>query len=375
MVSFRDDAAMAAFRQHVRSEIDGYLAQHKGEPFDQGRWFEFLRERRWYVPAWPKEYGGGELSVTEQFVLSEELALRRLPRPGGIGIAMAGPTIITHGTGDQKRRFLPGLLDPGEVWCQLYSEPGAGSDLASLQTRAVRDGDVWRVTGQKIWTSGGHEAKYGILLARTDPDAPKHAGITYFIVDMRSPGITVRPLVNMAGLHHFNEVFLEDVEVPHENVVGEVNRGWYVGTTTLNFERSNIGSAIEQRRQVEDLAESVRRGVFPNTPIARMVIADLFICTEIASLLSYRVISQQARGVPPSVEASVSKLYSTELSQRIAREGMRIAGMYGPVSSKPWRRGPHGLRYLLTVPTTIAGGTSEIQRNLIAQRGLGLPRD
>jgi alkylation response protein AidB-like acyl-CoA dehydrogenase len=291
-------------------------------------------------------------------------------------MALAGPTIMAFGTPEQKARFIPRLLEPGAWWCQLYSEPGAGSDLASLQTRAERDGDNWRVNGQKIWTTFGHRAQYAILLARTDPAAPKHKGITYFIVDMKSPGITVRPLVNLADQHEFNEVFLEDVLIPNENIVGELNRGWYVGASTLNFERSNIGSAVELKRRIEDLAVFARtEGIVAHHPEVRHALADLAISVEVANLMSYRVISMQLRGAPPSHESSASKLFSSELQQRLAVVGMKIAGLSGQVMTGPRRLGPHGLRYLLSVQNTIAGGTSEIQRSLIANKGLGLPRD
>ena len=214
-------------------------------------WRKALASRGWVAPAWPSAYGGAGLTAVEQFILNQEFAEAQAPGFGGLGVMMLGPTLIAHGTEEQKQQHIPRILDGTIQWCQGYSEPGSGSDLASLQTRAIRDGDDFVVNGQKIWTSGAHQADWCFCLTRTDPDAPKHRGITYLLIDMKTPGITVRPLVNMASQHHFNEVFFEDVRVPARNVLGEVNRGWYVGTTTLDFERSSIGNSVGQRQSVE----------------------------------------------------------------------------------------------------------------------------
>ena len=214
-----------------------------------------LSTRGWIAPAWPKEYGGAGLSVMQQFIMNEEFAENRVPPVGGMGVSMVGPTIITHGNEDQKKEHLA-ASSRGEVqWCQGFSEPGSGSDLASLQTRAVKDGDDYVINGQKIWTSGAQYAHWMFMMARTDPDAPKHKGISYFLVDMKSPGVEVRPLTNLANQNMFNEVFFEDVRVPAKNIVGELNRGWYVGTTTLDFERSSIGSAVGVKLQLDDLVK------------------------------------------------------------------------------------------------------------------------
>lgn len=376
MVSFRDDPSSANWRTEVQRFLSEHLPNGWQRGMDERAWLEKLRAQGWYVPAWPQEYGGQDMSVQDQFVMNQEFALKQAPRPrAGVGISLAGPTIISWGTAEQKAQFIPELLKPGAFWCQLYSEPGAGSDLASLQTRAERDGDHWRVNGQKIWTTYGHRAQYGILLARTDPTAPKHKGISYFIVDMKSPGITVRPLVNMGNEHHFNEVFFEDALIPNENIIGGLNNGWYVGASTLNFERSNIGSAIEVRQRVEAIIDSARVLGVLGDPIVRHQLADVLIATQVASLLSYRVISMQVRGIPPAYESGLSKLFTTELLQRIAQLGMRVLGMPAQVMAGNYSPGIHALRYLLTVQTTIAGGTSEIQRSMIAAKGLGLPRD
>jgi len=392
-----DSPEEAAFRKEVQEFIDKEapklgrdaggteLEQMVSGFMSSQGWFKKLADRGWVVPAWPKEYGGAGMTVMQQFIYNEEMALHRAPRPGHliIGVGMAGPTIITHGTEDQKKRFLPGLARAEDVWCQLYSEPEAGSDLASLQMKATKDGDDYLLNGTKIWTTMAHMAKYAICLARTDPEAPKHRGISYFIVDMKTPGIDIRPPVNMVGTHEFNQVFMDNVRVPKENLVGEENRGWYVGVTTLDFERSSIGSSIGARQNVEGIvgfAKEHRAEPFSklDSPVIRMEFADRLIETEVAQMLSYRVISMQSRGLVPNHEASLLKLYTTEMNQRIARTGMKLIGLYGTLGrgeERAPRQGGFAGTFLRSIANTIEGGTSEIQRNVIAQRGLGLPRD
>jgi alkylation response protein AidB-like acyl-CoA dehydrogenase len=402
-MDFKDTAEEAAFRQDVRGFIASNLpddlkpgsdrGREAGEMFTRGpamkEWTKALAAKKWIAPAWPVEYGGAGLSVMQQFIFNEEMAEARAPRPGGIATGFAGPTLIVHGTEDQKKKYLPDILTGEVIWCQGYSEPGAGSDLASLQTRAVRDGDDFVVNGQKIWTSGAHVSSWMILLTRTDPDAPKHRGISYFIVDMKSPGISVRPLVNMADSHEFNEVFFDNVRVPRENLIGEENRGWYLAQTTLSFERSNIGSAVGQRQSIQDLIRFARETSDGQSTLSwnealRTELIDRYIETNVATMLSYKIVSMQAKeGVPPGHEASVAKLYGTEMNQRIARTAMKIVGLYGQLDrrqsdeARRWlpQRGRLEYMYLRSVANTIEGGTSEIQRNIIATRGLGLPRD
>jgi len=325
------------------------------------------------------------MTVMEQFIFNEEMALNRAPRPMHliIGLGMAGPTIITHGTDRQKGQFLPGILSGDDVWCQGYSEPGSGSDLASLQTRAVRDGDDYVINGQKIWTTLAHVAKWMILLTRTDTEAPKHKGITYFIVDMKTPGITVRPLVNMGGRSEFNEVFFENVRVPKQNIIGEENQGWYLAMTTLDYERSAIGSTTGMKQTVEGLVRFAREHIDEHTsvlrlnPMLRYELTDRTIEVEMARMLSYRVVTMQSRGEIPNYEAAIMKVYSTELNQRIARTGLAMLGLYGQLhrgSPLAPNDGRYCSTFLRSVAYTIEGGTSEVQRNVIAQRGLGLPR-
>jgi alkylation response protein AidB-like acyl-CoA dehydrogenase len=280
---------------------------------------------------------------------------------------------MLYGSDEQKKRFLPAILSGEEKWCQGYSEPGSGSDLASLQTRAVVDGDDFVVNGQKIWTSGAHRADWIFLLTRTDPDAPKHRGISYLLADMRSPGITVRPLVNMAGSHEFNEVFFEDLRVPRKQLVGDLNRGWYVGMATMDFERSAIGGVAGNRRDLEDLVDMVKALPGGTPSHVRNEIADRQVEVDVTRMLSLRIIGIQESGGVPNYEASVAKLFTSELNQRMARTAVKALGLSGQAPrnaiQEKWKQA-----YLRTVSSTIAGGTSEIQRNIVATRGLGLPR-
>ena len=351
---------------------------------DYAVWREKLAGRGWIAPAWPKEYGGAGLSTMEQFIMNEEFAEAGAPQLGGMGVSMAGPTIIVHGTEEQKQEHLPKILKGETWWCQGFSEPGSGSDLASLQTRAVRDGDDFIINGSKIWTSGAQRANWMFMLARTDPDAPKHRGISYFLMDFTSPGISVQPLVQMSGTAGFNQVFFDNVRVPAKNVVGEVNRGWYIGTTTLDFERSSIGSAVGIRHTVDELIKWNRENgdksvsTIKRNPMARYDLVDRYIETNVARMLSYRVIHMQNVGQIPNMEASMAKLFMTELSQRVARTAMKTIGLYGLSWDRENEWSPSGAgfsrAYVNSVGQTIAGGTSEIQRNIIAQRGLGMPR-
>lgn len=388
MIDFRDTPAEAAFRAEVRAfvrrEAPATVDVDEAAFVGNTEWKRKLASRGWITPAWPKQYGGAGLGVMEQFIFNMELAELRAPPVGGVATVFAGPTLIVHGNDEQRAKYLPEIVTGEVVWCQGYSEPNAGSDLAGLQTRAVRDGDDYVVNGQKIWTTGAQHARWMILLARTDPDAPKHRGITYFIVDMRSPGVTVRPLINAAGSHEFNEVSFNDVRVPRENVIGEENRGWYLAQTTLSFERSGIGAAVGARQLVEDIAKVAREGpagrrVGPHKDAIRIEIAERLVEAEVATMMSFNIISIQAKvGLVPGHEASAAKLFSSELGQRIRRTGMQLIGLYGQLRPSNGIAVPFEGRmrylYLRSAAATIEGGTSEIQRNIIATRGLGLPR-
>jgi len=292
---------------------------------------------------------------------------------------MIGPTLIVHGSDEQKTRYLPKITSGEHIWCQGYSEPGAGSDLASLQTRAVRDGDEYVVNGQKIWTSGGHRANQMFCLVRTDPDAPKHRGISFLLIDdiKTTPGLTIRPLINMASRHHFNEVFLEDVRVPATNLIGEENRGWYVAMTLLDFERSGVGATAGQRHTLERLADALRKASAESREANRARMAELVVGNNVARLLGLRVASMQSKGLVPNYEASVIKIFQSELGQRIFNFGVNMLGLSGQlVPEEPTAplAGDMPENYLMSVPSTIYSGSNEIQRNVIATRGLGLPR-
>jgi alkylation response protein AidB-like acyl-CoA dehydrogenase len=389
-VEFGDSPQQAAFRAEVRSFLetrapDRFRARLEGrsswQPLAEAmrEWRETLRERGWIAPAWPQEYGGAEMGVMEQFILNEEFAEARIPHPAHSS-RNVGPTLIVHGSEEQKAEHLERIRSGEVSWAQGFSEPGAGSDLASLSTRAVRDGDDYVVNGQKIWTSNAHLANWIFMLVRTDPDAPKHRGISYLIAPMDTPGIQIRPLLNMLGVHQLNEVFFEDVRVPARYRVGEEHRGWYVATTTLDFERSNIGSAVDNSQALDGVLRLARQtNATRDRPALRAALADRYVEVGVLRTLSYRIISLQAGGVVPNYEASMAKLFHTELIQRTWRTGMQVGGLFAQIVSRdtPYRRARRGslaFNYMRTTIATVGGGTSEVQRNIIATRGLGLPR-
>ena len=403
-----DSAEQASFRAQVREFVserlpDFYREAHarrsgldggwqanrvSDDPVESGAardWARALAENGWVAPNWPVEYGGAGLSVWEQFIFKQEMAELGAPAVGGQGVTQIGPTVIVHGNEEQKEKYLSGILSGDTAWCQGYSEPGAGSDLASLQTRARRDGDEYVINGQKIWTSNAHNADNMYILVRTDPDAPKHRGISLIIIDdIEEAGVQVRPLVDMTFHHHFNETFFEDVRAPVSNRIGEENRGWYVGMTLLDYERSNIDSAVLDRTLVEELMEylgseeGAARSRTADLPTLRAEVADRIIECDVARNFGMRIASMQAAGVVPNHESSTGKMFGTETHQRVMRTGMKTLGIYGNVWGKdsPYAslrsQFTHG--YVRSIPSTIAGGSSEIQRNIIATRGLGLPR-
>jgi alkylation response protein AidB-like acyl-CoA dehydrogenase len=387
-MQFKMDADVEAFRGEIKDFIARELPP-EGERPDSGKpghaddykayvqgFQKKLAEKHWLAMAWPKEYGGAGASHMHQVVYNEEMSYAGAPS-GNMGVAWVGPSLMLYGTDEQKSTFIPRITNVDDWWCTLYSEPGSGSDLASLQTRAVRDGDDYILNGQKIWTSGGHQADWGWLAARTDPDAPKHKGITMFLLNMKSPGVSVRPLVNMAGRHEFNEIYFEDVRVPSTNVVGELNRGWYHLAVSLDFERSSIQFSGAGRREMEKLFAILkdRPALAAARPSIRGELVDRQVELTVATLLAYQIAGMQAKGMVPNREASISKNFGSELQQRVASSRMRLLGMAGQL-----REGTGGSTidaatpYLSAVSITIGGGTSEINRNIIATRGLGLPR-
>ncbi len=330
----------------------------------------------WGSITWPVEYGGRGLDGIQDGIFKEEEA-RRMSDTGvfAVGIGMAGPTIIAHGTDPQKERFLPTMLKGEEVWCQLFSEPAAGSDLGGLRTTAVRDGDEWVINGQKVWTSGAQYSDWGILLTRTDPDQPKHRGITYFLVDMRTPGIEVRPLVQITGAAHFNEVFLSDVRIPHENVLGEVNAGWGPIMTTLANERALIGGS-SGRSSFGDMVGLARATGADRDPIMRQELARAYTRMEVLKYQGYRVRTAASRGEQPGPESATMKL---AVSLHYGRTGdlvMALNGAAGMLSEHSARDdGRWQYEFLGQWASRIGGGTDNIQRNTIGEKVLGLPPD
>lgn len=391
-MEFQFTAEDQQFRQEVRAfikanwgeggsggggEVDDLETHQRTRAFEKR-----LAERGWLTMAWPNEYGGQGASHIRQMIFREECAYFGAPGSGGQGINMIGPCIMVHGTEDQKQRFLPPIASAEVMWCQGFSEPGSGSDLASLQTRATLDGDDYVINGQKIWTSGAQFADYIHVLARTDPDAPKHRGITYFLLDMKSPGISVRPIVQMHGRSGFNETFFDNVRVPRSNVLGEANRGWYAAATTLDFERSGVSVFAAGKKLLEELTDFCRDTTIGGVRLAekpgvRAQLAELAIEHEVGRLIAYRVSWMQGAGKIPNYEASMSKLYGSELRQRLAQAGVNMMGLYGGLwEGTRWAPLDAKLQvsYVGSVSSTIAAGTSEVQRNIMATRGLGLPR-
>jgi alkylation response protein AidB-like acyl-CoA dehydrogenase len=339
-------------------------------------WQAHLADHGWAGIAWPRDCGGRGGTPAQAVIFAEESArLGLVANAFAVGISMAGPTIIAHGTEEQRRRFLPPMLRGDEVWCQLFSEPGAGSDLAALSTRAVRDGDEWVVDGQKVWTSGAHHSDLGLLLARTDVDQPKHRGITYFLLDMHSPGIDVRPLRQMTGASHFNEVFLTDVRVPHDRILGEPNGGWGVAMTTLANERTMMGggSSGPGAADLIDLARSL--GV-TGDPRVRQGLAAAFSRAEVMRYLALRGRARTSQGLPPGPEASVRKLFAAWNLKRNAELALAVQGAAGTLLGPDALAEGRWQQSFLSAPSIrIAGGSDEIQRNVVGERVLGLPAE
>ncbi len=358
-----------------RVAVRAWLTEH---PTPSGRQ---LADAGYVAPHWPKPWGL-DADPIHQIIIDEELAAAKVSRPSNtIGIGWAGPTILHGGTPEQKDRYLFPLLAGEEIWCQLFSEPGSGSDLASLSTRAVRDGDEWVVTGQKIWTSLAQFSKFGILIARTEPDAPKHEGISYFICPMDLPGVEVRPIIEMTGVHLFNEVFLDEVRLPAENLVGDVNRGWGLAKVTLGNERVSLssgGALWGAGPTAEDLLGLVRAAGGIDDAMLRQRLAQLHIESQLLRLIRLRTVTARIKGEPPGAEASIRKILADEHGQRIMGLAKDLAGAggmlttEGPLGNDPamWHHG-----FLFAPALTVGGGTGEVQRNIVAERVLGLPHD
>ena len=354
-----------------RVSVRSWLAEHP-KPSAQE-----LAGAGYVAPHWPEPWGMGADPET-QLIVDDELKRAGVRRPTNtIGIGWAGPTIIRAGSEEQKQRYLGPMLSADEIWCQLFSEPGAGSDLASLTTRAERDGDVWVVNGQKVWTSYAHVAKFGILLARTDPDAPMHQGISYFICPMDAPGITVRPLVDMTGTHTFNEVFFDDVRIPAANLVGREGDGWRLAKVTLGNERvslSGAGSLWGMGPTAEDLIDQVKRSGGTSDPLFRQRLAQVWSEGEILRLLRLRMVSAAVSGSDPGPEASVRKALADEHGQHVMDLACDLTGSSGMLVGVG-ADAIYTFGFMFAPALTIGGGTSEVQRNIIGERTLGLPHD
>ncbi len=392
------DLNLTPSEQSFREEFRAWLKANIPPDWDASGFddsehrFEYLRawqrkmyEAGWVGISWPKEYGGRGATLMEQTIFIEEMARAAAPPLINVlGLSLLGPTLIAYGTEEQKKRFLAHILSADEIWCQGYSEPNAGSDLASLRTEAVLDGDHFVVNGQKTWTSFGHYADWCFGVVRTDPDAAKHKGLSYMLIDMRSPGVTVRPLKQMTGESEFNEVFFQNVRVPVENVVGKVNGGWEISIATLMFERGTLGASLQItfKRQIERLIELSRRVNHNGRPASedssiRQKLAQIYTEIEIFRLNQMRTLTRMARTGVPGPEGSIQKIFWSEMNQRMQQVAMEILGPFGQLTKGSEYSVDHGQwahAYLRSRGNTIEAGTSEIQRNIIGHFVLGLPK-
>jgi alkylation response protein AidB-like acyl-CoA dehydrogenase len=389
-MDFTDTTAEAAFRLEVREWLRRHLPagwtetpdprpRDRKEAEELRRWWQReLFDGGWAGLAWPEAYGGRGATLVEQVIFNEEAAKARAPEPiNVIGLYMAGPTIISWGTEEQKARYLQPLLSGEEIWCQGFSEPGAGSDLGALRTAALRDGDAYIVNGQKVWTSYGHIADFCLLLTRTDPDAPKHAGLTYVIADMHDPGVEVRPLVQITGDPEFNEMFFTDARVPVENRLGEEGDGWKVAMTTLLHERGTMafGLQVGSRVLLDSLVELARKLGRADDPVVRERLAGFQLEVEGLRIINLRALSKLLAGAP-GPEGSASKLIWERAQQAMGEFAMELLGTSGQVYDGPGSVGDGRWQYayLRSRGNTIEAGTTEVLKNIVAERVLGLPR-
>ena len=342
-----------------------------------------LAQKGWLVRPWPEEFGGVDAPIIEQLIYHEVMGYNRVPDSDIFGVGMIGPTLLAIGNDDQKKEHLPPIANAERYWCQGWSEPNAGSDLASLTTRAVKVGDEYVVNGQKTWTSNAHNADWCFMLARTNPEEKRSRGLTYLLVDMKTPGITVRPLLSMENSHLFNEVYFDDVHVPEKNRVGDENQGWSVTRATMNFERSGVGSIAGARRSLDDiidLCKQTKRGgkSLVEDPFVRHRLAQILIEIEAGHALAYRIAWAQQKGefIAAAHLASGAKVFGTELAQRTSATACQIFGLFSQVAEGPWSvsEGRWQSGYQTAPGTNILAGSSEIQRNIVSTVGLGMPR-
>jgi alkylation response protein AidB-like acyl-CoA dehydrogenase len=369
---FRDE--VRAWLKANKPRDDGSMAEGQKNFIDSRRaWQKKLYDAGYVGITWPKEYGGRGAGFMEQLIFNDEMILAQAPEPiNVIGLGMGGPVVITHGTEEQKKRYLAPLLSAEEIWCQGFSEPNAGSDLSGLQTRAEDKGDHYLVNGQKVWTTLAHVAKWCMLVTRERKEANPRDGLTYLLVDMESPGVEVRPLVQITGDAEFNEIFFKDVEVPKSQVVGEAGKGWVVAMTTLLHERGTLGMALATRAQITaaELADHARKLGRGSDPLVRQKIAKFTIEARALQLNGYRALTAMKRNGIPGPEGSILKLMWSELNQQMAETAVDVAGPAGQVGDgEGWK-----YQFLRSRANTIEAGTSEVLRNILAERVLGLPR-
>jgi alkylation response protein AidB-like acyl-CoA dehydrogenase len=375
------DLTLSPSEEAFRDELRTWLADNHPGPEPEGDvagfqfrrdWQRRLHEAGWAGVSWPREYGGRGATLVEQAIYNEEVERARAPSAANVlGLAMGGPTVIAHGTDEQKHRYLEPILSASEIWCQGFSEPDSGSDLASLKTRAVRDGDDWVVTGQKVWTTLAHHAKWCMLVARTDPDAPRHQGLSYFLMDMEQDAVQVRPLRQITGEAEFNELFIEEARVPHANIVGGEGNGWAVAITTLMHERATLafGLQIQVKIAVHQLMDEARASGAAADPVVRDRLAQLYIEGEVLRLNALRGLSAIMRSGVPGPEGSLGKWQWAEVNQALTELAMDLRGERAVLHDDTWT-----YRFLRARANSIEGGTTEILKNIIAERVLGLPR-
>ena len=375
------DLTLSPNEQSFRDELRGWLAEnHPGEePTGDEAGFEFrigwqkkLHEAGYAGVSWPEQFGGRGATLIEQAIYGEEMARAKAPSTANVlGLVMGGPVVIAHGTEEQKQRYLEPILSAEEIWCQGFSEPESGSDLASLKTKAVKSNGEWLVTGQKVWTTFAHHAKWCMLVARTDQDAPKHKGLTYFLMDMEQDEVQTRPLRQITGEAEFNELFMEEARIPDENVIGGVGNGWGVAITTLMHERAGLGaaSAAQVKIVLGQLLELARERGVDDDPIVRQKIATLLIEAEALRLNAWRGLTQIMKTGVPGPEGSLPKLQWSAVNQGITELAMEIRGEEAAVKESDWT-----YRFLRARANSIEGGTTEILKNIIAERVLGLPK-
>jgi alkylation response protein AidB-like acyl-CoA dehydrogenase len=375
------DLTLSPQEQAFRDELRSWLEENNpgDEPAGDEAAFEFRRrwqrqlaDAGWAGLSWPEEYGGRGATLIEQAIFNEEISRAKAPSVANVlGLVMGGPVVIAHGTDEQKKRYLKPILTAEEIWCQGFSEPDSGSDLASLKTKAVKSNGEWIVSGQKVWTTFAHEAKWCMLVARTDQDAPKHKGLTYFLMDMEQEGVEVKPLHQITGEAEFNEIFMDEARIPDENIVGGEGNGWMVAITTLMHERVGIGlgSAVQLKIALGELMDVIRERGLEEDPIIRQRVAQIYIEAETIRLNASRGLTRTMKTGIPGPEGSLTKWQWSDANQALTELAMDVRGIEAPIVDDHWT-----YRFLRARANSIEGGTTEILKNIVAERVLGLPK-